>query len=684
MKLEDAIRKVPGIGPKREAALRADGVETVGDFLAHTPRAYVDRSKRSALTEQTDQPVTVEAVITKKGTVRHIRRNLSLFHCAIEDDAGNRGRVTVFNQPWLRDRLEEDQWYYFFGKISVSKGTPVLVNPQFTPADAPGDFFDLTPVYGKIGGLGSEGVHKTVSRILHPKKESDTLAVPEILPEWLRKQYDLENADAMLYDLHLPKTAEDVERGRRRMKFEEALKINIGIAKNRVAGEPSNVHLYHLASITRFENGLPFALTSGQKKVLSEIEADLTSGRVMNRLVQGDVGSGKTIVAVACAYWMALGGYQCAYMAPTEILAQQHAKNFDAFLSPYGIAVTLITGSMKEKERANALAHIENGEAQVIIGTHALFQKDVHYYNLGMVITDEQHRFGVHQRGVFAEKGERPHMLVMSATPIPRTLALVLYGDLDISVIDTMPEGRKPVKTYFYTEKAMPKILSFMAKLMAEGQQGLIVCPFIDDSAEMEGVRDTQSVYQSVQQYYKGLYRVGCLHGKMAAADKQAVIDRFNAGAIDLLVATSIVEVGIDVPNLSVMAVMSAERFGLSQLHQLRGRVGRGGQQAYCFLVSNNLSEKTVERMKVIVNHHDGREIAEADFRLRGPGDVLGTRQHGLPSLSALDPAADSGLIAETKDVALALIQSPKAEDMRCVSALSNAFDQGVGKISMN
>lgn len=275
-------------------------------------------------------------------------------------------------------------------------------------------------------------------------------------------------------------------------------------------------------------------------------------------------------------------------------------------------------------------------------------------------------------------------MLVMSATPIPRTLALVLYGDLDLSVIDTMPEGRKPVKTYFYTEKAMSKILTFMAKSMSEGRQCLIVCPFIDDSAEMEGVRDTQSVYKSVQQYYKGLYRVGCLHGKMAAADKQAVIDRFNDSDLDLLVATSIVEVGIDVPNLTVMAVMSADRFGLSQLHQLRGRVGRGGQQAYCFLISNNLGEKTVERMKVIVNHHDGREIAEADFRLRGPGDVLGTRQHGLPSLSALDPAADSGLIAETKDVALALMQSPKAADMRCVSALSNAFDQGVGKISMN
>ena len=684
MKLEDAIRKVPGIGPKREAALRAEGIETVGHFLAHIPKAYVDRSKRSALTAQTDQSVTVEAVITKKGTVRHIRRNLSLFHCDIEDEDGHSGRVTVFNQPWLSDRLEEDQWYYFFGKIDESKGMPVMANPPVVPVDKPGSFFDLTPIYSKISGLGSEGVHKIVGRILKPKNQSDALDVPEILPDWLRKKYDLESAEAMLDDLHLPKTAADVERGKRRMKFEEALKINIGIMKNRVAGEMSNVHLYHLASITRCENGLPFALTAGQKKVLSEIEADLLSGKVMNRLVQGDVGSGKTIIAVACAYWMALGGYQCAYMAPTEILARQHAKNFDAFLAPYGIAVTLITGSMKEKERANALAHIESGEAQVIIGTHALFQKDVRYYNLGMVITDEQHRFGVHQRGVFADKGERPHMLVMSATPIPRTLALVLYGDLDLSVIDTMPEGRKPVKTYFYTEKAMSKILTFMAKSMSEGRQCLIVCPFIDDSAEMEGVRDTQSVYKSVQQYYKGLYRVGCLHGKMAAADKQAVIDRFNDSDLDLLVATSIVEVGIDVPNLTVMAVMSADRFGLSQLHQLRGRVGRGGQQAYCFLISNNLGEKTVERMKVIVNHHDGREIAEADFRLRGPGDVLGTRQHGLPSLSALDPAADSGLIAETKDVALALMQSPKAADMRCVSALSNAFDQGVGKISMN
>lgn len=684
MKLEDAIRKVPGIGPKREAALAADGIETVGDFLAHTPKAYVDRSKMAALSQTPEQPVTVEAVITKKGAVRHIRRNLSLFQCQIEDRDGNKGRLTVFNQPWTRERLETDQWYYFFGRITRKKGTAAMVNPQFAPVDNPGHFFDLTPVYGKVGGLGSEGVHKTAARILRPKSEKDRLTVPDILPETLREKYHLEGAEKTLTDLHLPETTADVERARRRMKFEEALKINIGILRHSTVGEPSKIVLRDLAPISRFENGLPFALTPGQEKVLGEIEGDLKSGKVMNRLVQGDVGSGKTIIAVACAYWMALGGYQCAYMAPTEILARQHAQNFDAFLSPYGITVALITGSMKEKERANVLKHIANGEAQVIVGTHALFQKDVDYYNLGMVITDEQHRFGVHQRGVFAEKGERPHTLVMSATPIPRTLALTLYGDLDVSVIDTMPEGRKPVKTYFYTEKAMPKILSFMAKAMAGGRQCLIVCPFIDDSSEMADVRDAQSVYRGVEQYYKGLYRIGCLHGKMSAADKQDVIDRFRSGKIDLLVATSIVEVGIDVPNLTVMAVMSADRFGLSQLHQLRGRVGRGGQQAYCFLVSNHLGEKTIERMKVIVNHHDGREIAEADFRLRGPGDVLGTRQHGLPSLSALDPLEDSELIAETRALALKLMASPKGEDMACVSALVNAFDRGVGKISMN
>ncbi len=421
---------------------------------------------------------------------------------------------------------------------------------------------------------------------------------------------------------------------------------------------------------------------------MGDIIGDFRAGKTMNRLVQGDVGSGKTIIAVACAYLMALAGYQTAYMAPTEILAAQHARNFEAYLKPYGIEVVLMTGSMKTAPRKEALKKVATGDAQVVIGTHALIQAGVDYYNLGMVITDEQHRFGVKQRGQLEMKGHTPHTLVMSATPIPRTLALVFYGDLDISTIDVLPSGRKKIKTYFYGEKAMPKILDFMEREMDKGYQAFVVCPFIEESEEMEEVRDIQSVYESVAAHYKGRHRVGYLHGKRSEDEKKAIIAAFNAKEIDLLVATSIIEVGIDVPDVSVMTILSADRFGLSQLHQLlyqlRGRVGRGSQQAYCFLVSNARGEKTLERMKVIVNHHNGRIIAEEDYRLRGPGDYFGFRQHGFPTFSALDPYEDADLIGDTRQVAQRIMASGEAAMMRYRARVIQSFYASVSEITMN
>lgn len=679
MKLDDRIRDVPGVGPKRERALNDGGIFTVEDLLAHFPKQYIDRSRRGTFAAPSETAVTIEACVSRKGTVRRIRRNLSLFGLSVTTDDGVTGQITFFNQPWLAEHFHEEARYYFFGRITEKKGKCGMANPQFVPTDKPGNFFELTPVYAPVGGVSGETLRKLIAKVL-----AEDIAMSDPLPETLRKDRCLPNSAACLKLLHCPQTMAEVAAGRTRLKFEEALKLNLGLLRSRGETRRSSVVLAHPASLSRFERGLPFLLTEGQRRVLAEIAADLQSGRIMNRLVQGDVGSGKTVVAVACAYLMALGGYQCAYMAPTEILAEQHARNFEAYLAPYGISVTLVTGSMKASERENALTHIANGDAQVIIGTHALFQKDMAYYNLGMVITDEQHRFGVRQRGLLALKGERPHTLVMSATPIPRTLALVLYGDLDISVIDTMPAGRKKVKTYFYTEKALRKILGMMAVEMAAGHQGFIVCPFVENAEEMAEVRDTQTVCREVDRYYKGLYRVACLHGKMKPDEKAAVVADFSAGKIDCLVATSIIEVGIDVPNVTMMVVMSADRFGLSQLHQLRGRVGRGDAQAYCFLVSNAVNEKTIARMKVIVNHHNGQEIAEADFKLRGPGDAFGTRQHGLPALSALDPTADAALLAETRAIAEQLLASPKAEDMACCDALTRAFDHGVEQISMN
>ncbi|MDD4507523.1 MAG: ATP-dependent DNA helicase RecG [Eubacteriaceae bacterium] len=683
MELKDSVRTIAGIGPKREAALEARGIRTVGDLLNTYPSRYIDRSIMGTLEEPTDSAVTIMAAVKNKGTLRRIRRNLSLFVLSIEQllDDGTvlRGEVTFFNQPWLRNAFDADSTYYFYGKIVHKNGRKVIYNPQYTKAENPGTFFELTPVYPSTGALSGEIIRKQIGAIFDAG-----VAVPDQMPEKLRQEKNLLPLGAAMKGLHQPEKAEEVREGQRRLKFEEALKINLGILNNRGTGGLSNRSIGHFDELKRFEQHLPFTLTSGQIGVLSDIIADLKSGKVMNRLVQGDVGSGKTIIAVACAFLMAMNGYQCAYMAPTEILAEQHARNFSRMLEPFDIQVVLVTGAMKLAEHAKIAKQTASGEAQVVIGTHALFQKDMDYYNLGMVITDEQHRFGVRQRGMLAMKGKQPHTLVMSATPIPRTLALVFYGDLDISTIDCLPSGRKRIKTYFYTEKAMKKILGLMAKEMAAGYQCFMVCPFIEESEEMAEVRDTQSVFEAVKGFYKGLFKVACLHSKMKPEQKKKIIEAFNAGQIDCLVATSIIEVGIDVPRVSVITIMSADRFGLSQLHQLRGRAGRGERQSYCFLVSNATNDKTIERMRVIVNNHDGRVIAEEDYKLRGPGDYFGFRQHGFPELSALDPYEDGPLIAETREVAKRLMDSSTAGDMTYRTALMDAFYHGVEAISMN
>ena len=682
MAIKDPVRTIPGVGPKREAALKAFGVESVGDLLGIFPRKYLDRSETGTLLTETAQCVTVTAVVAKKGTVRRIRRSLSLFVLPIEEILSGgqvvRGEAVWFNQPWLSEHFEVDTMYHFYSRVTFKKGRHVLYSPQFVRADQPGDFFELTPVYPKVEGIPPETFKKYIQKAL-----DEDLGIEDPLPQNYRDQFDLPGMAEVVKMLHHPKCLEEVAAGRHRIKFDEALKINLGILSNRISLGPSKIQIHNFGQLGRFERGLPFELTSGQVGVLSDIIGDFREGKTINRLVQGDVGSGKTIIAVACAYLMGLSGYQTAYMAPTEILAAQHARNFEAYLKPYGITVALITGSMKPAERREVLEGVASGEVQVVIGTHALIQDSVDYYNLGMVITDEQHRFGVRQRGKLGLKGHQPHTLVMSATPIPRTLALVLYGDLDISTIDEMPSGRKKIKTYFYGEKALPKILNFMADEMDKGYQALMICPFIEEAEGLEDVKDIERVYPEMEKHFRGRYSVGCLHGKMPDADKKKIVGDYNAGELKLLVATSIVEVGIDVRGISVITILSADRFGLSQLHQLRGRAGRGDQQAYCFLVSNARGEKTIERMKAIVGPTNGQTIAEEDYRLRGPGDYFGCRQHGFPSTKALDPYEDLELIAQTREIAKEILEAQDVQTMSFRSRIIEDFYQSVD-ITMN
>ncbi|MBP8866170.1 MAG: ATP-dependent DNA helicase RecG [Acetobacterium sp.] len=679
MKWEDSLEKVKGVGPKRKAALEQAEIRKIGDLLSYYPRKYIDRSvfgKPEQFSE--DQEISLKATVLDKGRLNRIRGNLSIFTVPLLWEEKKLSAV-FFNQPYLKNTFQENRDYYFYGKVKKTDGGAKITNPQFVIASNPGNFFELTPVYRNIQGIPGSVIPKVLKQIF-----AGVLEVPDAMPEELRLAENLLDLKSALRVIHFPQKAEDVIPGIERLKFNEALKINIGIMSGVRENRYSDIDINLFAGVEAFISSLPYELTASQRSVIDDIIADLKSGQVMNRLVQGDVGSGKTVIAVIAACLMAQNGYQTAYMAPTEILAQQHGRSFRDLLKNTGITVEVVTGSLKAKEKRQILERVAQGQVAVIIGTHALIQQAVDYYNLGLVITDEQHRFGVKQRSQLSLKGNQPHTMVMSATPIPRTLALILYGDLSVSYIDELPKGRKPIKTYCYNEASLHKILGFVEGEMSKGRQTFVICPFIEASEELEEVRDTESVYLELLQKIDPKYRMACLHGRLKSEDKEVIIQAFNQGEIDCLVATSIIEVGIDVPNVSTMVILSAERFGLSQLHQLRGRVGRGNHQSYCFLVTNSKSEDTLARMKVIVNNRNGRKIADEDFKLRGPGDYFGFKQHGLPKLGLLNPSEELALIKRTKKIAEVIFESQNQEMMTFRNDVLKSFYIDIADISFN
>ncbi len=679
MKWEDSLEKIKGVGPKRREALEKAGIKSVGDLLSYYPRRYIDRNVfGSSAQVYEDQEISIKATVLDRGRLNRIRGNLSIFSVPLLWEEKKIAAV-FFNQPYLKGSFQENQDYYFYGKVKKNHGDIKITNPQFVSATHPGNFFELTPVYRKIQGLPGSVIPKTLSQLFTAELE-----VPDAMPAEIRSSEKLLDMKSALKAIHFPKRPEDVVRGIDRLKFNEALKINMGIMAGAREKRYSDIDINLFAGLEPFIGSLPYDLTASQRSVIGDMIADLKSGQVMNRLVQGDVGSGKTVIAVIAACLMAQNGYQTAYMAPTEILAMQHGRNFADLLKNTGITVEVVTGSLKAKEKREILERVAKGAVSVIIGTHALIQQSVEYYNLGLVITDEQHRFGVKQRSQLALKGRKPHTMVMSATPIPRTLALILYGDLSVSYIDELPKGRKPIKTYCYNEASLYKILGFVEEQMSKGRQTFVICPFIEASDELLEVRDTESVYLELLQKIDPKYRMACLHGRLKSETKEAIIQAFNQGQIDCLVATSIIEVGIDVPNVSTMIILSAERFGLSQLHQLRGRVGRGNHQSFCFLVTNSKSEDTLARMKVIVNNRDGRKIADEDFKLRGPGDYFGFKQHGLPKLGLLDPTQELALIKRTKEIAEVIFESTSQEMMTFQHDVLKSFYIEIADISFN
>lgn len=652
-----AISVLKGVGEQREKKLQKLGIATVGDLLTHYPREYKDRSqilKIAGLHFPMEEAAVFLAQIKEEGqNSRHGR--LVYTRMRVYDETGAVW-VVWYNQPYMKNSLKIGEWYLFSGRLQKKYGRVEVASPE---CERIGENFAggrILPVYPSVEGLSQ----KMLRNLMEEALKQMGGGLQEELPLWLRKEYHLAERNFAIENIHFPKTEQGFHDARRRLVFEELFLLQTALyqLKSTLEDGAEGLRLKKKKALKDAEALLPFALTGGQKRVLAEIEGDMSAGKTMNRLVQGDVGSGKTAVAMLAAYWTIQNGYQVAMMAPTEVLARQHEESFRRIFEPAGIAVVLLTGSLTAKEKRERLASIAAGEAQMIIGTHAVIQKGVAFQRLGLAITDEQHRFGVRQRSTLAEKGENVHTLVMTATPIPRTLALILYGDLDISIIDELPPGRQKIDTSAVDSRYHARIYAFIERHVAAGRQAYVICPMIAENEKLE----VQSVLEYTEELVEALphCRVACVHGKMKAKEKQAVMDCFAAGGIDVLVSTTVIEVGINVPNATIMLIENAERFGLAQLHQLRGRVGRGAEKSYCILVSDTKTKIARQRMKTMTESEDGFVISEKDLQLRGPGEFFGIRQHGLPELKIADLSCDMPILKEAQAAAAALLQKDR------------------------
>lgn len=663
-RLSDPIGRLKGVGGRRSALYQKLGIRTIQDLLTFYPRDYLDLSNPVAILEtHLNELNVVRARVFQKQGEQRIRKGLSLYKVFVTDGEQNL-TITIFNSKYMFDALVMDREYYFYGKVTGTLLRREMTSPLFLPT---GEENLVRPVYSLTEGLTNKLIQANVKDAL--SLWGDVLT--DSLPEEIRRKYRLCRLRYAIENIHFPADKTALFIARRRLIFEELLVFQLGILLLRQRRRLETAIQLSDTDISRFESSLPFTLTAGQRQAIADGLADMTREIPMNRLLQGDVGSGKTMVAAALSYACHRNGYQTAVMAPTQILAEQHFETFRRQLDPLGVNCCLLTGSQPAKERAVLLEGIQSGYFSIVIGTHALIREDVTFSALGLVITDEQHRFGVAQRATIAQKGCNPHLLVMSATPIPRTLALIIYGDLDVSIIRELPKGRQPVETFSINSSKRGRALGFLKKYLDEGRQAYIVCPLIDES---------ESDLISIQEYLRALrrtplaeYRIEALHGKLKPREKEELMAAFKAREIQVLVSTTVVEVGVDVPNANIMIVENAERFGLSQLHQLRGRVGRGKYQSYCILVSDNTGEDNRKRLKVMTSTTDGFQIAEEDLRLRGPGDFFGLRQHGLPTLKIANLLDNIDVLNETRGVA--------AEILRADPSLSKPENRGLHRM---
>lgn len=643
------VRYLKGVGPKTAERFEKLGILTLSDLLCHYPRRYLDFSKPYSIAEApADTECVVKAEVFAKPGGRILPGGRRMERITAGDDVSSL-EITWFNNPYAAQKLELGQEYYFQGIVTGGMLRRQMVNPQVrTDAQVKSSPFEA--VYPQTEGLTSSAIAKCVRQLL-PHAE----LLPDPLPSEMLKKYRLLSKADAVRAIHCPATEEEAFAARRRLIYEELLVLQLGIGRMKNHGAASTGAPMKKADASPFWESLPFSPTGAQRRAVEEILTDMSSETSMNRLLQGDVGSGKTLVAAAAIWACIRAGYQAALLAPTEILASQHAENLNRLLSPFGMRVALLTGGMKAAARRTTLAAIRDDEADLIVGTHAILSEGVEFARLGLAVVDEQHRFGVRQRGLLAEKAANPHLLVMSATPIPRTLGLLMYGDLDISILDELPPGRKPVKTRCITGKKRADLYGFLDREIDSGRQVYIVCPAIEDAGG-SGLNAVKSYYEDIAKAYLPDRRVGLMHGKLKPKEKAEVMDDFKSGRLDALVSTTVIEVGVDVPNATVMVIENAERYGLSALHQLRGRVGRGAAESWCFLVSDNASESVQKRLKFLCSTSDGFAVAQYDLETRGPGDFFGSRQHGLPTLQIADLMNDTRTLHAAQSEAVALL----------------------------
>lgn len=688
MELNCSVIELPRIGEQRAKKLQKLGLMTAEDLLFWFPRDYQDlREIYTVSNAPEDLPCCVSGIVAAAPTSSFIRQGMTITKVRIVDER-ERMDLTFFNQTYVRNALRMGETYIFYGTVERQGGRRTMANPMFEQEGKRHFTGRIMPVYHLTAGISNYMISEAVRQVL----VSCGRSLVDPLPEMLRQEHELMMLGPALQNVHFPADFETLEAARRRLVFEELFFLSLGLAMMKTRRmEGSGVPCQHY-DIQEYLDTLPFTLTNAQRRTVEEAGRDMCSGIPMNRLVQGDVGSGKTVVAAACVWLMAKNGGQSALMAPTEILAEQHFQTLEPLLAQSGLRVGLLTGSMKAKQKRDIYERLELGMLDLIIGTHALLSDGVRFRRLGLVVTDEQHRFGVGQRARLAEKGMEadgtiPHVLVMSATPIPRTLALIIYGDLEVSVIDERPPGRQNIDTFLIGGDKRQRLYGFIRSQVEAGHQVYIVCPSVSEETALEKGTMTAAELKAVEEYAQELQtsvfpdlKVGLVHGRLKAKAKEGVMSSFSKGELDILVSTTVIEVGVDVPNATLMVIENAERFGLSQLHQLRGRVGRGSAKSHCVLVSDNRNPETRKRMKVLCSTNDGFRISEEDLKLRGPGDFFGARQHGLPQLRVADLSGDLRVLQEARDAAEELLKQDedlsKPEHAPLLARVKRLFDE--------